>query len=220
MTGMGAFFGSTLGKKVVMAVSGVILVGWIIGHVLGNLLIFRGPVAVNEYAAFLKSNAAFLWGMRVFMLTMVVAHVVAAVQLYRIQRAARPEGYRALKPQASTFSSRSMRIGGFILAVFLVYHILHFTTGHLHPSFSHTNVYGNMVSAFSIPWVAAIYIVAVAALGLHLFHGVWSVFQSLGINHRSINPARRRLATVIAVAVYIGFTAIPIAVLFGLLRAV
>jgi succinate dehydrogenase / fumarate reductase, cytochrome b subunit len=212
-----AFYRATIGKKVVMAVTGVILVGWIIGHVLGNLLVFRGPAALNEYAALLKSNAALLWAMRAGLLVTVVLHVVAAVQLVRQEAASRPARYTKKVPQESTFASRTIRWGGLIIAVFVVYHLLHFTTGDLHPAFSHTDVYGNMTTAFAVPWVAAIYIVAVAALGLHLYHGVWSVFQTLGISHPGMGSARRRLAIGIAAIVYLGFTAIPVAFLLGLL---
>ena len=213
-----AFYRATIGKKVVMAVTGIILVGWILGHVLGNLLVFRGPVALNEYAALLKSNATFLWVMRAGLLVTVVLHVTAAIQLVRQQAASRPVGYTRQVPQESTFASRSIRWGGLILALFIVYHLLHFTTGTLHPSFSHTDVYANMVSALSVPWVAAIYLVAVAALGLHLYHGTWSVFQTLGISSPSISGLRRRISVVFAGIVYLGFTAIVVAILFRLLE--
>ena len=212
-----AFYRATIGKKVVMAVTGIILVGWILGHVLGNLLVFRGPAALNEYAALLKSNAVFLWVMRVGLLVTVVLHVTAAVQLVRQQAAGRPVGYTKQVPQESTLASRTMRWGGLIIALFIVYHILHFTTGTLHPSFSHTDVYANMVSALSIPWVAAIYLVAVAALGLHLYHGIWSVFQTLGISSPSITGVRRRISVGFAAIIYLGFTAIVLAILFSLL---
>ena len=211
------FYRRTIGKKAVMAVTGIILVGWIIGHVLGNALIFRGPEAVNQYAALLKSNMALLWALRVFMLVTVVLHVVAAIQLVNQQRASRPVGYVRQVPQQATIASRTIRWGGLVLALFLVYHILHMTTGTLHPAFSHTDVYTNMVLGLRSPWVAAIYIVAVAALGLHLYHGMWSVFQSLGFSSPGISTVRRRLATGIALFVYIGFTAIPLAILFKLL---
>jgi succinate dehydrogenase / fumarate reductase cytochrome b subunit len=212
-----AFYRGTIGKKVVMAVTGIILVGWIIGHVLGNLLVFRGPEALNSYAALLKSNATLLWALRVGLFVTVILHVTAAVQLVRQQAASRPVRYRKQVPQESTFASRTIRWGGLIIAVFIVYHLLHFTTGTLHPSFSHTDVYGNMVSALSVPWVAAIYLVAVAALGLHLYHGVWSIFQTLGISHPAMTGVRRGLAITVTAIVYLGFTAIPLAILFGLL---
>lgn len=211
------FYRNTIGKKAVMAVTGIILVGWIVGHMLGNVLIFRGPAAVNEYAALLKSNGGLLWGLRAFMLVTLTLHVIAAIQLVQQQRAARPVGYTRQRPQQSTFASRTMRWGGLVLALFLVYHILHLTTGTVHPAYSRTDVYSNMVRGLRVPWVAAIYFVAVGALGLHLYHGMWSVFQSLGVSHPSITPVRRRLATGVAAVVYIGFTAIPLAILLGLL---
>jgi succinate dehydrogenase / fumarate reductase, cytochrome b subunit len=212
-----AFYRATIGKKVVMAVTGIILVGWILGHVLGNLLIFRGPAALNQYAALLKSNVTFLWVMRVGLLATVTLHIVAAVQLTRQVAASRPVAYARQVPQEATFASRTIRWGGLVIALFVVFHLLHFTTGTLHPSFSHGDVYRNMVIGLRVWWVAAIYIVAVAALGLHLYHGVWSVFQTLGISSPSVAGARRRFATVIAAIVYIGFTAIVLAVLLRFL---
>src|SRR5688572_714175 len=185
-----AFYRATIGKKVVMAVTGVILVGWIVGHVLGNLLVFRGPAALNEYAALLKSNATLLWAMRVGLLVTVLLHITAAVQLVLQERASRPVAYAKQVPQESTFASRTLRWGGLVIAVFVVYHLLHFTTGTLHPTFSHTDVYGNMLSAFRVPWIAAIYLVAVAALGLHLYLGIWRVFHTVG----SCTPAVPRIS--------------------------
>ena len=212
-----SFYRNTIGKKAVMAVTGVILTGWILGHVLGNVLIFRGPGAVNQYAALLKSNMALLWALRSFMLVTVVLHVTAAIQLVRQERASRPVGYRRQVPQESTFASRTIRWGGLLLALFIVYHILHMTTGTLHPAFDHVDVYSNMVRGLRVWWVGAIYLIAVAALGLHLYHGMWSVFQSLGFSSPGISTVRRRLATAIAIFDYIGFTAIPVAILFGFL---
>ena len=211
------FYRSATGKKIVMAVTGIILVAFVIGHVLGNLLIFRGPESVNGYAALLKANAALLWTVRAALLGAVVLHVMAAVQLVRLERAARPVRYHSRAPQAATVSSRSMRWGGLALALFVIYHLLHFTTGTVHPNFDHADVYRNMVLGFQVWWVSGIYIAAMIALGLHLHHGVWSMFQSLGINHPSINLLRRRVATVLALAVALGFIAIPVAVLAGLL---
>ena len=212
-----AFYRATIGKKVVMAITGIILAGWIVGHLLGNLLVFRGPAALNEYAALLKRNMALLWALRAALLVTVLLHITAAVQLVRQERASRPVAYARQVPQASTFASRTIRWGGLVIAVFVVYHLLHFTTGTLHPSFSHGDVYSNMISGLGVPWVAAIYLVAVAALGLHLHHGMWSIFQTLGISSPMVTGLRRRVAIAIAGIVYIGFTSIPIAILFGLL---
>ena len=210
-----AFYRSTVGKKVVMAVTGIVLVGFVIGHLLGNLLVFRGPEAMNEYAALLKSSGALLWGVRLVLLVAVVLHIAAAIQLTRLDRAARPVGYARQQHQAATVASRSMRWGGLSLALFVVYHLLHFTTGTLHPTFSHTDVYGNMIAAFSEWWVALIYVAAMIFLGLHLYHGVWSVGRTLGVAPSSEEPRRRRLATAVALIVWLGFTSIPLAILAG-----
>ena len=213
-----AFWGSTVGKKAVMAVTGVIMIGFIAGHVLGNLLVFRGRAAMNEYAEFLRSTGSLLWLARAVLLVSVVLHVVAAVQLTRLQRAARPTGYTHRDPQVSTFAARTIRWGGLIILVFVVYHLLHFTFGTAHPRFVPADVYGNVVTGFRVWWVSAMYLVAMGPLGLHLYHGTWSAFRTLGLTRGSRRPLRRGAGTVLAVAVWLGFSAIPIAVLAGFLR--
>jgi succinate dehydrogenase / fumarate reductase, cytochrome b subunit len=211
------FYRSTIGKKIVMAVTGVVLVGYVVVHVLGNLLVFRGPEAINAYAELLKSSALVLWSVRAILLTAVVLHIHAAWSLTRLDLAARPERYERLVRQSSTWSARSMRVGGVILLVFVVFHLLHFTTGTVHPAFSPLDVYNNVLIGFGITWVVVFYVVAMLALGLHLHHGIWSAFQTLGLNHPHMNPARRTLATVVAILVAAGFISIPLAVAFGLL---
>ena len=215
---MRAFWRSTIGKKVVMALTGIILTGFIIGHLLGNLLVFRGPEAMNEYAALLKSSAVVLWGVRSVLLVAVLLHIVAAVQLTRLDRAARPVGYARQRHQASTLGSRSMRWGGLSLALFIVYHLLHLTTGTVHRTFSHTNVYGNLIAAFSEWWTVLIYVAAMVFLGLHLYHGVWSVGRTLGIAPSADEPRKRRLATAVALVVWLGFSSIPLAIFAGVGR--
>ncbi len=214
----GRFWSSTIGKKVVMAVTGIVLVGYILAHVTANLLIFAGAAAIDAYAAKLRTLPLLLWGVRVVLLLSVVLHVVAAAQLAVRARAARPTSYRRFEPQASNATSRTMRWGGVALLLFLIYHILHFTTGQAHPAFVHLAPYHNVTTAFRVWWVAAIYIAAMVALAMHLYHGTWSMFQTLGIAHARVNVARRRLATIIAVLVPLGFVSVPIAVLVGLLR--
>jgi succinate dehydrogenase / fumarate reductase cytochrome b subunit len=218
MSWLREFYRSTIGKKVVMAVTGLILIGYVLGHVAGNLLAFRGPEALNAYAAFLKGQGALLWSVRAILLIAVVLHVVAAVQLTRLKEASRPVGYTKLEPQVSTTAARSIRWGGLALGLFIVYHLLHFTTGTLHPGFSHTDVYGNVVEGFTVWYISAIYLLAMVALGLHLYHGVWSLFRTLGVSPASAYPLRRRLAAVVAVAVWLGFSAVPVAVLAGVIR--
>ena len=212
------FYGSTIGKKIVMAVTGVILVGFVLGHVTGNLLVYRGPDALNAYAALVKSSAVVLWGVRLTLLAAVGLHILSAVQLTRLARAARPAGYDTLRSRADTFSAHTMRWGGVALVIFLVYHILHFTTGTVHPSFDVHDVYGNVIWGFQVPWVAGFYIVAMVALGLHLHHGIWSLFQTLGVNHPHVNTGRKRIAAVVALLVSAGFIAIPVGVLAGVLK--
>jgi succinate dehydrogenase / fumarate reductase, cytochrome b subunit len=220
MGGIRGFYGSMVGKKVVMGITGLIGVGFVIVHALGNLLVFRGPDAINSYSRFLKSSAEFLWTLRIILIVAVILHVIAAIQLTRQSRAARPIGYLKHQAQAATISSRTMRWGGALLLVFIVLHILHFTTGTLRPSgsFSHEDVYANVVMSFRIWWVSAFYVISMIALGLHLYHGAWSSVRSIGVSPPSAHPLHRRVSLVIAVFVWAALTAIPIAVITGLVR--
>jgi succinate dehydrogenase / fumarate reductase cytochrome b subunit len=214
---LAAFYRSTLGRKVVMAVTGVVLVLFVLFHVAGNLLMFRGPDAMNAYAAFLKGSAAVLWSVRLVLLASVILHVHAAWSLTRQNRAARPDRYAALERRSATFSAVSLRVGGVILLVFIVFHLLHFTTGTVHPQFDVEDAYGNVLIGFAVPAVVVFYLLAMVALALHLHHGVWSLFQTLGWNHPHVNPLRRRLATLAAILVPAAFSAIVLAVAFGLI---
>jgi succinate dehydrogenase / fumarate reductase cytochrome b subunit len=209
---IGRFYRSTVGRKIVMAVSGVILVVFVIGHMTGNLLAFEGSDAINSYSRFLHSTGELLWAVRAVLLVAVVLHVHSAYTLTRAARAARPDGYAERTLRVTTLPARSMRWGGVVLLVFVIFHLLHFTTGTLHPFFVPGDVYANLVVGFSVPAVVVFYLVAMAALALHLHHGVSSLFQTLGANHPKLNPGRRRLATFLAVVVPIGFAAIPVAV--------
>lgn len=214
------FYASTVGKKVVMAVTGLIGIGFVILHSIGNLLVFRGPAAINSYSHFLKSTGELLWTLRVVLIIAVTLHVIAAVQLTRQSLAARPIGYRKHEAQVSTIASRTMRWGGALLLVFIVLHILHFTTGTLRPAgvFSSQDVYANVVSSFRIWWVSLFYVVAMIALGFHLFHGAWSSVRSIGVSPASPQPLHRRISFAIAILVWAAFTAVPIAVLAGIVR--
>ncbi|MGI9078885.1 MAG: succinate dehydrogenase cytochrome b subunit [Gemmatimonadaceae bacterium] len=209
------FWRSTIGKKMVMAVTGIIMIGFVVGHLLGNLLVFRGPEKLNSYAAFLRGTGGALWMARLVLLASVILHVVAAVQLTRLERRARPIGYYRKEPQVSTLAARTIRWGGLLIFFFVVLHLLHFTTGTVHPTFNKTDVYANMISAFRVPWISALYIVAMAALGLHLYHGTWSSIRTLGMNRASRDPLKRRAAALLATAVWLGFTIIPVAILAG-----
>jgi succinate dehydrogenase / fumarate reductase cytochrome b subunit len=214
------FYRSMVGKKVVMGLTGLIGIGFVIIHSLGNLLVFRGSAAINSYSHFLKSTGELLWGLRLVLIIAVTLHVIAAVQLTRQSRAARPIGYAKRETQVATISSRTMRWGGALLLVFIVVHILHFTTGSIRPAgvFSSEDVYANVITSFRIWWVALFYVVSMLALGLHLFHGAWSSVRSIGVSPPSPRPLHRRLSLVIAIFVWAAFTAIPVAVFSGIVR--
>jgi succinate dehydrogenase / fumarate reductase cytochrome b subunit len=210
---------SSVGKKIVMAVSGLIWVAYLITHVLANLLVFQGPGKINAYSAFLHGTGGALWAVRLVLIAALVLHVVAAVQLSARQQEARPQNYVAgRKPEVSTLASRTIRWGGAFILLFLVYHIMHFTVGSAHPSFVEGNPFHNVATGFKSLGVVGLYLVAMAAVGLHLYHGVWSSGRSLGVSQPSPRPLRRNLALVLALLIWLGFSVIPIAVYAGVVR--
>ena len=219
MNRMALFWQSSVGKKAVMAVTGLILVAYLLIHVLANLLVFSGPDRINRYAQLLHASGTALWGARLVLLAAAVLHIVAATQLALRSRAARPQPYAGgSAPQVSTFAARTMRWGGALILLFLVYHILHFTTGTAHPDFVELNPHHNVVTGFRSPLVAGVYLLAMVAVGLHLYHGIWSSGRSLGLSQPSPRPLHRRLAVVLAAFVWVGFTAIVVAGYLGLVR--
>jgi succinate dehydrogenase / fumarate reductase cytochrome b subunit len=221
------FWRSQIGKKIVMAVTGLIGVGFVIGHMVGNLQVFEGPEKINAYGRFLHHTVGMeLWLVRLALLAAVVLHVVAATQLTVQARASRPQAYKLRESQASTLASRTMRFGGFLLLVFIVLHILHFTV-RTFPGYQGTvvidgvstvDVYSNLITAFRNPLWVAFYVVAMIFLGLHLYHGFWSSFRTLGASKPSRQPLKRQAALAIAVIVWAGFTIVPLGVFFGLAR--
>ncbi len=211
------FWRSTVGKKVVMALTGAIGVVYVVAHMLGNLLVFRGPEKINAYAALLKSNIGLLWTARSILIVAVVLHIIAAYQLTRTSQKSRPVGYQRWRAVGSDFASRTMRWTGILLGLFIAYHLLHLTTGTLHPDFIEGDVYHNVVTGFRVWYVSVVYIVAMLMLALHFYHGVWSMCESLGVNYPKYNRLIRGLATILTVIVAVGFIAIPIAVLLRLI---
>lgn len=209
---------STIGKKIIVALTGVILFGFVAGHMAGNLLVFAGPDVFNRYAVTLKANLLLLWGTRGILLGSVLLHVIFTLLLTRQNRASRPVGYELYKPQDSTLSSRVMIWSGLLLGVYIVYHLLHFTLGSAHPRFDSHDIYSNVIIGFNSLPVSLLYIAAMIALGFHLHHGIWSVFQTLGLNHPKYNGARRIFATTASILIVGGFVSIPLAVLMGGLR--
>ena len=215
-----SFWQSTNGKKVVMAVTGCILFLFIIGHLLGNLLVYEGPAKFNAYAAFLHFDSSLLWIVRIVLLTAVVLHITATVQLALRNKRARPVGYSRKEAINSSFASRTMYWSGPIVLAFIIFHLLEFTAGYIHPDsvFIHGNAYHNLVAGFSVWWVSAWYIFALILLGIHLRHGIWSMFQSVGCNHPKHTPLLKKAALVIAAAIILGYISIPISVLTGLVK--
>ena len=217
---MAGFSGSTIGRKVVMGATGIILFGFVLGHMFGNLQLYVGPEALDSYSVFLHHflHGSGLWVARAVLLGSVGLHVWAATSLTLTNWSARPVPYRNVARRESTYASRTMVWSGPILGFFVVYHILHFTTGTLHPSFEPGAVYHNVVAGFRVWPVSAVYIAAMIALGFHLWHGVWSMLQSLGLSHPRWNALRRVCATVFALLIVGGNISFPVAVLLGLVR--
>lgn len=215
------FWQSTNGKKIVMAVTGFILFLFIIGHLLGNLLVFSGRERFNSYASILHFDGTLLWIARAILIISVVLHIIATVQLALRNKAARPVGYARKKAINSSYASRTMYWSGPIILAFVIFHLLEFTSGTIHPNsvFIPGDVYHNVLAGFQVWWVSAWYIFALILLGFHLRHGLWSMLQSFGMPH---SPARekvlKRTALVIATVIIIGYILIPISVLTGLLK--
>jgi len=215
------FWQSTNGKKAIMAVTGAVLFLFVVGHLLGNLQIFDGRERLNSYAHFLKSTGELLWIVRGTLVVCVLLHIWVTIQLALRNRKARPVGYAKKKSVASSYADRTMYWSGPIVLAFVIFHLLEFTAGTLHPGapqFSDTDVYYNVVSGFSVWWVSAWYIFSMILLGFHLRHGIWSAFQSLGANHPRHTPVLKQAALWIAILITAGYVSIPVSVLAGWVR--
>jgi succinate dehydrogenase / fumarate reductase cytochrome b subunit len=215
---------TSIGKKVLMAASGVILVGFVIAHELGNLKVYLGSAEINRYATGLRTLAEpifprtwLLWGIRLVLIAAFAVHIVTGIQLARRSRAARVERYVHPDRVQADVAASTMRWGGLAIALFLVFHLSMFTWGWVHPGYTYVrgDVYHNLVGGFGVWWISAIYIVAMIALGLHIYHGAWSIFQTFGVNNRHWDARIRMGATAVALFVVIGNCSIPIAVLAG-----
>jgi succinate dehydrogenase / fumarate reductase cytochrome b subunit len=211
------FYESTIGKKAVMAVTGLILFGYLVLHMLGNLQIFLGREVLNHYAEALHTNLPLLWTARSVLLVSVALHIWASIQLARIKKQARPVDYVKRANVSSSWASRSMMLSGPVIAAFVIFHLLHLTTGTIHPRFEPLHPYENLVTGLPIPFAAA-YIVAMVLIGFHLSHGIWSMFQSMGLSHPRYTPFIKKFAAVFSWVLVAGFIAVPLAVLAGLVR--
>jgi len=221
-----SLYRSDVGKKAVMAVTGIMLFGFVLVHMLGNLKLYLGPEKLNGYAQWLREvgspvlpHSGLLWIARLVLLGAVLLHVTAATQLTLKSLRARPQRYRQRVAIQSTYAARTARWSGLIIALYVVYHLAHLTWGYAHPSFVSGDVYGNVVAGFQIWWVSAVYMVAQIALGFHLYHGLWSLFQTLGWwQQGGGRDWRRQFALIFAWVVTLGNLSFPLAVMSGVVQ--
>ena len=211
---------STIGAKAVMAVTGIVLFGYVIGHLLGNLQIFlpNAKEDLRNYAAMLHRYPALLWSVRIFLLIMLGLHIWSYIALGTRKLKARPIKYAKKRAVGSSLASRTMYWSGPFIAAYVVYHILHLTTGTAHPDFLEGDPYDNVVFGFRSYAVSTVYIIAIILLCMHLYHGLWSWLQSLGLHHPRYSVFLRRVAAVIAILIAVGYISIPVAVLTGLVQ--
>ena len=228
MTWLTKFFTSTIGMKVLMALTGLVLFGFVVVHMLGNFQIFLGPDVYNHYAALLQGQKEILWAARLTLLASVVLHIVSATVLTLRSKKARPQGYQVNKWLSGSYAVRTMRFGGVILLAFIVFHLAQFTLGVVavdgyracagSAADFHCFAYQNFVSGFKNPAVVGFYVVAQAFLGLHLAHGVWSMLRTLGMTNPRHDTLARRGATAFGIAMFVGNAIMPIAVLVGVVK--
>ncbi len=214
------FWESTNGQKAVMAVTGAILFLFVIFHMIGNLQVFEGPEQLNFYGAALRRFPEALWAARVVLLFAVVLHIWSSILLALRKTGARPVGYAKRKNTNSSYASRTMYWSGPILLAFIIYHLLHLTAGYINPGgpFIEGDVYHNLVAGFQVWYVSLWYIFSMILLALHIRHGAWSMFQSLGMNHPRHTPVLKKAAAALAVIIAVGYTSIPVGVMLGLIK--
>lgn len=231
---MARIWGSSLGKKYIMAITGFLLFAFVIAHMLGNLQIFLGREAINRYGHFLRTTPELLWPARIALLIFVVLHIVAAIKLAAQNRAARPVGYGDYDVVAANYAARTMLLSGIIVFCFIIYHLLHFTVQvreinfvgenfkGLHDAKERHDVYAMMITGFSSPLVSFFYVLGAGLLCLHLSHGVGSMFQSLGLKNKYYARFIDRFARIASILIFLGYISIPLAVLadrgFGLVK--
>ncbi len=218
MTRLISFLRTNVGSKVVLAATGAVLFLFLVGHMLGNLQIFEGPERLNVYAAFLKSTGELLWGARAMLLVAVTLHIATAVKVTLANWRARPVGYAYRKDIETDYAARTMIVTGPLVFLYVAYHLMMFTWLTTGPGYSETDVYTNVVSAFQVPVISIVYIVAMLILGTHLYHGIWSMLQTVGISNPRYRWLRRTVAPVVAIVIAAGYIAIPVAVLVGIVK--
>ncbi len=212
---------TSIGKKAIVAVTGLVLFGFVIAHMIGNLQIFLGPEVYNHYAETMQSLGPILWVMRLIVLGSVALHAYFTILLVRQAQAARPHAYRVQTSAVTTYAARTMKLTGPMLAAFILYHLVHFTFpgvpmgDYVH---DHHDVYAAFVASFQIPWVTGIYVIAQVLLGFHIYHGAWSLFQTLGLSHPRYNMWRQVIPQSLALLVIVGNISMPVAVLLGVIE--
>jgi succinate dehydrogenase / fumarate reductase, cytochrome b subunit len=212
MSKLRLLYASTVGKKVIMAVSGLVWVGFLLAHMAANLLMFAGAEKMNGYAVGLREMPPLLWGARIVLIVSIVAHVVTALQLQRIKNAARPTAYKLRKDVQAPKSSRTMIWTGALIGVFLLIHLGQLTWGFIHPDFTHLQPYENTIELMRKSFWALFYAVVLVFVGFHVVHGTWSMFQSVGLNSAQHSPGLRRLTRIATLLIVLGFLSIVVAV--------
>lgn len=214
---------SSLGSKLIMGITGLGFIGWLCLHLIGNLAFFGGAETMNTYAALLQDNPPLLWGQRAVLFLIVVLHVWRGIALAIGNRAARPQQYAVKKYRKATFASRTMAVSGGIVLVFILFHLAHFTVGWVVPEYmtledsaGRHDVFLMLKKAFSNPGIVALYAVGLVSVGLHISHGFWSAFQSLGLTGKRWTPFAVLVGRVLAVVIVLAFLSIPVAALLGL----
>jgi succinate dehydrogenase / fumarate reductase cytochrome b subunit len=222
MTWFSNLYRNAVVKKAIMALSGLFIFGWLAGHLLGNLKVFQGAEKFNAYAEFLRTmgtplfpDSGILWIVRLVLAAALVLHIWSAVSLTRMNRRARATDYENRRGVQLDYAARTMRWSGVLIAFYVAYHLMHLTWGTVHHDFIASDPYRNVVAGFQIVPVALVYIAANVLLGIHLYHGLWSLFQSLGLNHPAYNAWRRHFAITFSIAMSVGFITVPVAVLTG-----
>jgi len=215
---------STIGKKIIMALSGLILALFLVGHLLGNLLIFQGPGAINGYANWLQTNPL-LWLIRLSMLAIVAVHIHSAIKLTRENKKARPIGYHMEQDLQVNFASKHLLLSGLVILFFILFHLAHLTLGWInHDVFSLLDkqglphIYARLIDGFQSIGITSVYIVGIVFIALHLMHGMKSFFQTMGFHHKNLQRLVHYLVPIVVLVICMAFAAIPLSILFGLMR--
>lgn len=227
--GQETMFRTTVMQKAVVAVTGLVMVLFLIAHLSGNLLVFAGPEAINKYAVGLRDIGALLWIARIILLLSVVLHVYFTIRLRSLSDAARPIKYRQQHYEASTFASRTMLLSGLVIFSYVAFHLAHFTWGKIYPEYYAAtyfldgrgpvhDVYSMVIRSFQEWWISALYIIAVTFVMIHLLHATQSALQTLGIYHRRYVQPIRTATRVLAIVLWIGYVSIPLAALAHILE--